>query len=342
MNNEANVNKLRIPESTSNIIQNLLGCKLENVIHDMDYDSKSLSTFLTTIPMLSIENYLSPQWIVLAAGKGTRIDPNGHFSKTLDIMFGEQNMLQLSRRYLPGKHPHIIVINPQMKDRISDNNSQERLLGPNATACVQKKMNGTGGALQAALPMIQKSESEWIGVSFGDEPFLEKTIFAQTWLSHFLSEADVTLCGKIPEAVEDKGGLFFDSDGKFSHTKEWYDMDDLEKEEMYLRLLQGDAYTNTGITIIRKSVLMDRIHRLQPHTNRNNELHHVDLVRLCYDDGLKTNAFIYRGEVLSGVNRWSNVLHGESAMSAKNRDILIQKGVRVDPAAQITLECDEY
>ena len=86
---------------------------------------------------------------------------------------------------------------------------------------------------------------------------------------------------------------------------------------------------------------MERIDRLQPHTNRNDELHHVDLIRHCYEDGLKTNAFIYRGEVLSGVNRWSNVLSGEAALFAQTRASLAQKGVRVDPAAQITLNSED-
>lgn len=327
--------------NTSELIENLLGCPLEDITAKMDVNPETLETFLTSLPYDSLETDLSPQWVVLAAGKGTRIDPTGRFSKTLDIMFGEKNMLQLSRQHLPGNLPHIVVINPQMANRLSKSNSVEQLLGPDAIPCIQEEMNGTGGALQAALPEIQKSDAEWIGVSFGDEPFLDNSIFVQTWLSHIMSGADVTLCGKKPDTVLDKGGLFFDSDGRFMGTKEWYDMTDSEKDEMWERLKHRQAYTNTGITIIRKSALLERIHRLQPHTNRNDELHHVDLIRLCYEDGLKTNAYIFQGEVLSGVNRWSNVMSGEAAMYARNRKILVHKGIRVDPAAQITLESDE-
>lgn len=327
--------------NTSEIIENILGCKLEDITEGMDVNPDTLQTFLTSLQSDSLETKLTIQWVVLAAGKGTRIDPTGRFSKTLDIMFGEKNILQLSRQYLPGNLPHIVVINPQMANRLSKNNSVEQQLGPDAIPCIQEEMNGTGGALQAALPNIQDSTAEWIGVSFGDEPFLDKFIFAQTWLSHFLSDADVTLCGKIPDTVVDKGGLFFDSDGKFMGTKEWYDMTDTEKDRMCERLKQGEAYTNTGITIIRKSALLDRIHQLQPHTNRNGERHHVDLIRLCYEDGLKTNAFIYRGEVMSGVNRWSNVMSGEAVMYTNTRNKLVQKGIRVDPAAQITMESDD-
>ena len=323
------------------LLENLLGCKIEDTLAAISVDTDALETLLATLPADTLEHQLTPQWVVLAAGKGTRIDPTGRLSKTLDITFGEQNMLQHSRRYLPGNRPDIVIINPQMASRIDKSGSAAQLLGPNATFCIQEEMNGTGGALQAALPALQDSDAEWIGVAFGDEPFLERDIFAQTLLSHFLSGADVTLCGKIPETVEDKGGLFFDAEGRLIGTKEWYDMTGTEKQEMWDRWHNGEAYTNTGITLIRKRVLLDRIHRLEPHANRNDELHHVDLIRHCYEDGLKTNAFIYRGEVLSGVNRWSNVLSGEAALYAQVRESLARKGVRVDPAAQITLGGDD-
>ena len=322
-------------------LENLLGCELEGMLAAISADADALETFLSTLPVDTIENYLTPQWVVLAAGKGTRIDPTGRLSKTLDITFGEQNMLQRSRRYLPGTRSDIVVINPQMASRIEKDGDPAQLLGPDAIPCIQEEMNGTGGALQAALPALHASDAEWIGVAFGDEPFLDREVFAQTLLSHFISGADVTLCGKVPETVVDKGGLFFDAEGRLTGTKEWYDMMAAEKQEMWDRWHRGEAYTNTGITLMRKSALIERIHRLQPHTNRNDELHHVDLIRHCYEDGLKTNAFIYQGEVLSGVNRWSNVLSGEAALFAETREFLARKGVRVDPAAQITLGSED-
>ena len=315
------------------LLEKLLGCDLDETLTAVSADVATLEARLANLPADTLENDLSPQWVVLAAGKGTRIDPTGQLSKTLDITFGEQNTLQLSRRYLPGTRPHIVVINPEMAARLEEEDSP---LGPDAITCVQTEMNGTGGALQAALPLLEESDAEWIGVSFGDEPFLDRAIFAETLLSHFLADADVTLCGKVPETVVDKGGLFFDGVGNLTGTKEWYDMTVSEKEEMWARWHRGEAYTNTGITLIRKAALMARMARLEPHMNRNGELHHVDLIRHCYEDGLKTHAHIYRGEVLSGVNRWSNVLSGEAALFEQTRALLVQKGVRVDPAAQIT------
>ena len=303
-----------------------------------------------------LSRHIDPQWVILAAGKGTRIDPSSRLNKNLDLWFGEQNTLQLSRSYLPGSRPHIIVVNAQMAGRVAktdipssgvippaalDPNETDRLFGPNAILCVQPDHPyGTGAALRIALSALSESDAECIGVAFGDEPFLNQAIFVGTLLSHFTVGADVTLCGKIPDTVVDKGGLFFDDDGRFIGTKEWYDMTDTEKETMWRRLERGEAYTNTGITLIRRDAAIARIDRLTSHGDKS-ELHHVDLIRHCYEDGLKTNAYIHQGEIISGINRWSNVLAGEEHLFVETKQKLIQKRVRVDPAAQITLANDD-
>lgn len=303
-----------------------------------------------------VSQQIDPQWVILAAGKGTRIDPSSRLNKNLDLWFGGRNTLQLSRSYLPGSRPHIIVVNSQMATRVAKTdipasgvipasalNPEETdgLFGPNAILCVQPDHPyGTGAALQVALPAISELDAECIGVSFGDEPFLNQDIFVRTLLSHLTVGADVTLCGKIPDTVVDKGGLFFDDEEKFVGTKEWYDMTDREKETMRHRLARGEAYTNTGITLIRRDAAIPRMDRLQPHGDKS-ELHHVDLIRHCYEDGLRTNAYIHRDEIISGVNRWSNVLTGEEHLFADAKNKLVQKGVRVDPTAQITLANDD-
>ncbi len=280
-------------------VETILRCNLATAlgISDKGRAERRIDQFLDTVANQDVEHdlaqWLDPQWVILAGGQGTRIDPSGRLNKTLDLWFGEYNTLQVSRSYLPGTRPHIIVINPMMAERLVttritldgiisssalDMDAVNRLCGPNVILCVQPEQNGTGGALQAAIPAVQESGAEWIGIAFGDEPFLNQAIYLRTLVSHFIEGAEVTLCGKVPETVVDKGGLFFDQNGRFMGTKEWNEMTDGEKNEMSRRLDCGEGYTNTGITLIRSSAAIDRIDRLQPHGGKS-ELHHVDLIR---------------------------------------------------------------
>ena len=327
-------------------VEEILGCDLAQSIGITDKieAGRRIAEFLNTfknLPLTDLYRLIEPQWVVLAAGIGTRIDPSSRLNKNLDIWIGAANTLKLSRQHLIGTQPHIVVINPHMADRFSrlDQTEIDLRLGTNAITCVQPEPNGTGGALRAALTEIRNSTSEFVGIAFGDEPFLNQEMFLQTLVSHFIAQADITLCAKIPETVVDKGGLFFDANGRFCGTTEWYDMTQAEQSYMQENLQRGKAYTNTGITLIRRQAMIERINRLKPHKN-GTEYHHVDLVRLFYEDGLSTNVHIYRNKVVSGVNRWSNVLIGENMIYEAKRQQLAQQGVRVDPAAQITLEND--
>ncbi len=296
----------------------------------------------------NLERWLVPQWVVLAAGLGTRIDPTGRINKNLDVWFGGYNTLQLARRYLPGNLPHIVVVHPSLVERLRypgsdkiDPEKADTLLGPGAQIVAQPAPDGTGGALRAAIPLLEESDADFIGVAFGDEPFLDAALFVQTLLAHFIHGADVTLCGKIPETVIDKGGLFFDEEGLFQGTKEWYDMTPEEQQWMWKRLEEGCAYTNTGITLIRREAALQRLDSLIPHGSKS-EYHHVDLIRHCYEDGLNTYAHIYRGEITSGINRWTNVLTGQERLEKQQRESLARKGIRVVPGCRVWLGEGRY
>ncbi|MBT7099119.1 NTP transferase domain-containing protein, partial [Candidatus Poribacteria bacterium] len=307
----------------------------------------------------TLRRLLCPLWVVLAGGRGTRIDPTGRLNKNLDIWFGAANTLQLSIRHLVGDMAPVVVVNPDTATRILRSNAprgtgnRPGVVAPelvDADACatylaadcavaVQPVANGTGGALRAARDALAGSDAELIGVAFGDEPFIDRRLPAGTWASHVVAGADATLCGKRPDAVIDKGGLFFDDAGRLACTKEWYDMTDEEQASMHAALADGAAITNTGFSIFQREAVLERLDRMWLHKGET-EYHHVDLFRLFHDDGLRTQAHIYEGEIRSGVNRWTNVLDGEEYLYARVRERLAQAGCRPHPNAQITLDED--
>ncbi|MDA1192601.1 MAG: hypothetical protein O3A46_13090, partial [Candidatus Poribacteria bacterium] len=307
----------------------------------------------------TLRNALCPQWVVLAGGRGSRIDRSGRLNKNLDIWFGAKNALQLAYEHLPGDRPPIIVANPDMirramlpeyhnatwedagavDDSMLDPAVRDFYFGENAVLAAQPVADGTGGALRAATDALQRSEAEWVGVAFGDEAFLDRRLFIETYISHVLADADATLCGKRPDAVVDKGGLFFDSEGRFTGTKEWYDMMPDEQQYLFDALGRGEAITNTGISLIRRKPMLERFSRLWLHKN-GTEYHHVDFFHLFYQDGLKTHAHVYDGEIRSGINRWINVNEGESHRYEQVRAELSEAGVRVHPDASVSFESD--
>ncbi len=303
-----------------------------------------------------VRRALCPQWVVLAAGRGSRIDPTGTMNKLLDIWFGSRNVLQLACRHLIGRRPPIVVLGPDGVARVLPGQSPEgaareagvvpaemldpdalqRVLVPHAQVVLQPVTNGPGGAVLATEAALADSEADLVAVVYGDEPFLDRRMFVETWVAHVLAGADGTLCGKRPETVVDKGGMFFDGEGRFSGTKEWYDMSADEQAQMWDALRRGEAMTNAGISVFRRAAVLRRLDRLWLHKG-GTEYHHTDLFHLLHEDGLRTHAHLYEGEVRSGVNRWANVLEGEAALYDEARRELTDARVRVDPQARVTL-----
>jgi bifunctional N-acetylglucosamine-1-phosphate-uridyltransferase/glucosamine-1-phosphate-acetyltransferase GlmU-like protein/uncharacterized protein with ATP-grasp and redox domains len=324
-------------EELESKLNRILGVRLRDELGEelADRFLSAVWSKLKSDDLRELRRLFDPQWVVLAAGKGTRIDPESLLNKNLDIWFGESNVLQLALRHLPGTRPPIVVVNPQMRKRI-ESEGIERLIGREVLIAVQEIPNGTGGALMAASKLLEESEAELLGVAFGDEPFLDRDMFLMTLVDHIVKGADITLCAKIPETVVEKGGLFFDDSGKLIGTREWAEMSEDERREILDRFRRGEGYTNTGVTVAQRDEVLKRLNRLRPHLK--GELHHVDLIRIFYEDGLRTNAYIYRNPIPPGINRWSAVAEGEIRLFNLNRRELLRRGVRVDPYARITAE----
>ena len=56
----------------THLLENLIGCPLEETLAAISADTAALENFLATCSVDTLEHQLTPQWVVLAAGKGTR------------------------------------------------------------------------------------------------------------------------------------------------------------------------------------------------------------------------------------------------------------------------------
>ncbi|MAF12788.1 hypothetical protein CMK11_20250, partial [Candidatus Poribacteria bacterium] len=113
----------------------------------------------------TLRRMLCPLWVVLAGGRGTRIDRTGRLNKNLDIWFGAANTLQLSIRHLVGDSPPVVVVNPDTASRILlpdapreaadrpgvvardlvNAEACDRYLAQGCVVAIQPVANGTGG-----------------------------------------------------------------------------------------------------------------------------------------------------------------------------------------------------
>jgi uncharacterized protein with ATP-grasp and redox domains/bifunctional N-acetylglucosamine-1-phosphate-uridyltransferase/glucosamine-1-phosphate-acetyltransferase GlmU-like protein len=350
--------RVTTPHSIEDRVRSVLGVDLRRYLPDADIFLDALSARIGPQPdQAALRRAVSPQWIVLAAGRGTRIDPTGRLNKNLDIWIGARNVVQLAMRNLPGDRPPLVVLAPDAARRLLRADAGPHLdrsgLLPDGALdlaavdfyfrrkvllAVQPTPDGTGGALRAAADCLRCSDADIVGVGFGDEAFLERRLFLETLAAHIIAGADGTLCGKRPEGVVDKGGLFFDEQHRFCGTKEWYDMTPDEQQWMRDRYAVGKAVTNTGISLFRREAILDRLGRLWLH--KGTEYQHVDLFRILYDDGLPIQAHVFEGEIPAGVNRWQNVLDGERRLHESARAALARAGVRVAGDACVTFDRD--
>lgn len=326
-----------------------------------DIAERLASALSAETPRLSAQDVrrrLSIQWVVLAAGKGSRMDPSGRFNKNMDLWFGTQNALQRVCRNLPGRLPPLAVVSPAMARRVLKKTDggeplsghisghmnearldiplRDRLFGKGAPLAVQPAPNGPGGALMAAEPFLRASEAELAGVLYGDEPFAPPRAAVETLAAFVCAGADAALCGKKPETVVGKGAVLFDEEGRFRGTLEWRDMTPEEQERMRALHAQNEAVTNAGVSVFRRERMLELLGSLWLHNGA--EYHHTDLFRLFYERGFKTHAHIYERFIPSGVNRWTNVLDGEAALFEETRRRLAEGGVRALPDAQAHLE----
>ncbi len=233
--------------------------------------------------------------LVFAAGKGSRMkgfDGN----KTLlplipdgeDVFQGDNPILIGILEKLP-LGPKALVVNHKKEDLIKATESF------GVVYCEQPELNGTGGAMLAAMDFIKNEEYDCLLVTMGDTPLVKATTFME--LINALSDCHLSVLGFCPEDKKKYG--VFDTEGgnvkKIIEWEYWNKYPAAEQERLNI--------CNGGIYAIKKDVLLKYLELLsaQPHIvikERNGkeveikEYFITDMVEMMYNDGLKTGYVI--------------------------------------------------
>jgi len=142
--------------------------------------------------------------IILAAGRGSRMKGYGGTKTLLPLIpeaspytGGRPIILHIIENLPPG--PKAVVVNHRKED------IREATQHLDITYCEQPVLNGTGGALLAAMPFLQNKDCENLLITMGDVPFVAPETYAS--LLRALQTHDLVVLGFIPEDKKQYGVL---------------------------------------------------------------------------------------------------------------------------------------
>jgi bifunctional UDP-N-acetylglucosamine pyrophosphorylase / glucosamine-1-phosphate N-acetyltransferase len=142
--------------------------------------------------------------IILAAGRGSRMKDYGGNKTLLPLIpaaspfSGSRPIIKHIIKNLP-PGPKAVVVNHKKEDI----RKETRNLG--ITYCEQPVLNGTGGALLAAMPFLLKHDCETLLITMGDVPFVAPETYMS--LLSALEIHDLVVLGFMPEDKKQYGIL---------------------------------------------------------------------------------------------------------------------------------------
>jgi bifunctional UDP-N-acetylglucosamine pyrophosphorylase / glucosamine-1-phosphate N-acetyltransferase len=234
--------------------------------------------------------------VILAAGRGSRMKDFEGNKTLLPLIPGKTPyegdrpiLLEILRNLPPG--PRALVVNYRKKDIAK----ATRNMG--LTYCEQPLLNGTGGALIAARPFLEKQHCDRIIITMGDVPHVRRATYEA--LGNELKGKGLVALGFEPKARKQYGVLSLEGD-RIRRIIEWkYWREFPEKERRALRICNSGIYAATREDLLHYlSVLASRPHKVRKEIDgahvKIHEFFITDLMEYMHEDGLPV------GYVLAG------------------------------------------
>jgi len=158
--------------------------------------------------------------IILAAGKGTRLDSK--VPKPLHKVNNLPIIDYLINAFSFFSNIKILTVVGHQKDKLIEH------IGDRSFYVVQQDQNGTGGAVKASLDFIKKYQNVFVFV--GDSPFVHKNYIEKMMLSHQETDADCSfLYSEYPFDLP-YARLFFDKNKNLEKLIEFCDLNNKNKD----------------------------------------------------------------------------------------------------------------
>ena len=251
--------------------------------------------------------------VILAAGKGVRM--NSAIPKVMHPLAGRPMIAHVVAALAPlAPDPLVVVVGPDM-DEIAT-------AVPSAHIAVQRDQRGTGDAVKAALPALDRVEGDVL-IVFGDSPLIgTETMRQMLEVRHRAPEPTVVVLGFRPDDTQQYGRLIVAPDGGLDAIVEHRDAD-AEQRKVTL--------CNSGVMAVdgaRLPALLDALR----DDNEKGEFYLTDIVGAARADGAPCAYVEAPAEDLMGINSRAELADAEAAMQRRLRTAMLAAGVAlVDP-----------
>ncbi len=208
--------------------------------------------------------------LVLAAGKGTRLQTEGiDLPKVMRLADGKPllHYVLTTLDFLP---PEDVILVVGWK--------KEAVLSayPQYPHAVQEQLNGTGGAVRFAAPLLEGFDGHVI-ICCGDAPLMKKETFQALVQTHLENNNDCTLLSAHLDEGGNYGRVTREADGSFRAIVEDRDCTPEEKKI---------TEVNTGTYVFRTAPLLESLGQLS-QDNAQGEFYLTDVPAILKAKGLR-------------------------------------------------------
>jgi bifunctional UDP-N-acetylglucosamine pyrophosphorylase/glucosamine-1-phosphate N-acetyltransferase len=252
-------------------------------------------------------------YIVLAAGKGTRMKSNK--TKVLHKIFHTPMLKLLTDELLNSKQDAVIVTaeeSSEITNLYSDN--------PKVKFVTQYERLGTGHAVKIALTEYRAQiNNKTLIILYGDTPFITKNTIKK--LSQKIAQGNNIVVTAFKSSVANQYGRLVLNKGKLQKIVEFKDASDQEKKI---------ELCNSGIIAINHQAfyLIDKIE----NNNEKKEYYLTDLISLAVEHNLSVDCLLIDEDEVQGINDKTDLANANKYYLKKQRLQALESGVTlIDP-----------
>ena len=257
--------------------------------------------------------------VILAAGQGTRM--KSRRAKVLHELCGRSMLGHVVSAAEDLGPSRLIVVVGRDAEQV------EEALAGRVEFVHQVELNGTGHAVQQALPLLEGFSGDVL-ILYGDTPLLTAETFRHMFEVKQETSADLlmlTAIGPIP------GRVYRNASGKVERVIE---MQDATPEELEI------SERNTGVYMMSAQLVREGIASLKAD-NKQGELYLTDIVEHAVQNGLSVEGLLLEdSEQCLGINDRADLALATEAMRRRINKRHMDAGVSFIDPSQVYIDAD--